>query len=540
MIVYLIEVDGYNPATLQVETLRFCTGKGFTTAPSDTPPSTVYFPRVKQAGSLKCEMFAQGATSGKSAIGYGEVTLANSDGALDYLAAWGFDGRNLICWMWDNSKPWATRVPLYKVTVQQPVPERELFTLKIRDLQFTLDRPLQDLKFQGSNVLPTGLEGTANDIMGKPKPLTIGKVFNAAPVCVNTSLLIYALNIRHSNQFDAEPDVDSLSNFDAATINVDVASGISIGAVYDKGAALTRGVDYTDSTDMQLNAPAAGYFRVVPGEGYFRLGSTPAGTVTADCMDGTSVTVTPTAANLAYQVLTQLLSVTDDNIKLSDITALNAANSAPAGIYIDSETTGTPTLDALCGSIGAWYGFDRLGLFRMKQVRLPLTAPIMTLNARQINTFEMLSIADSPNGVPVKRININWRKNYTVQAASEVAGSVDPDKRNQIGLEYRQAFKEDIEVLRPHLLAGEMTVDSALYDDPTETECPRLLDIYSVRRDRLQVTLKMRLGLENLLNLGENITAVLPRYGYDAGKIRKIISFDLDCENSNLTLILWG
>ena len=291
---------------------------------------------------------------------------------------------------------------------------------------------------------------------------------------------------------------------------------------------------------MQTNAPAAGTYRVVPAEGYFRLGSTPAGTVTVDCMDGTSATLAPTVGNLAHQVLTQLLSVADENINLPDITTLNTANSSDVGIYVDAETTGTPVLDFLCGSIGAWYGFDRLGLFRLKQVSLPLTSPIMTLDTSMINTFEMLNMADSPNGVPVKRVNINWRKNYTVQAASEVAGTVDPDKRNQIGLEFRQAYDEDITVLVPHPLAGEMDLDSAFYDDPTATECPRLMAIYSTRRDRLQVTLKIRPGLEDLLNLGENVTVVLPRYGYNAGKIRKIISYDLDCENSNVTLVLWG
>ncbi|WP_328716773.1 hypothetical protein VO226_16100 [Halomonas elongata] len=48
--------------------------------------------------------------------------------------------------------------------------------------------------YDGSNVLPDGLEGTEDDIAGEPKPQVWGEVRNATPVQVNTSKLIYQVS----------------------------------------------------------------------------------------------------------------------------------------------------------------------------------------------------------------------------------------------------------------------------------------------------------------------------------------------------------
>lgn len=544
MIIYLVEAQGYNPATLQVETLRFSTGRGMTTSPTDTPASVVYEPRVENAGSLNFKMFDQGTdqatTSGRISSGFGEVTLSNADGALDYLKDWGFDGRDITVKWGDEYAPVSTFSTLYKATMQQAKPEMNLLTLVIRDKQFILNRPAQDLRFQGDNAAPYGLEGTANDIKGKPKPLVVGRPFNVTPVCVNTSMLIYALNVRHGGQFDAVPDVDSLPDFDAANVAVNATSGIDIVNVYDKGVVLTRGADYADSDAMQATAPDAGTYRVCPSEGYFRMGSTPSGSITVECQDGMSATVDPYIGNLSKQVLNQLLSVTDEQINLDDIAAANTAYPATIGVFINEDTTGGAVLDQLASSGGFWYGFDRLGMFRLRQINLPTVASLgLTLDDITIETAEILGVSDTGNGVPCKRVNLNWRKNYTVLNPADLAGSVDQDARTQLGMEFRQAFYEDPSVLQKHLLAGELSFDTACYDDPT-SESQRRFNIYSVARDRLQLTLKIAPGMEDLLNLGETLTVKYPRYGYDNGKIRMIIGFDLDCSTNTLTLTLWG
>jgi hypothetical protein len=48
-------------------------------------------------------------------------------------------------------------------------------TIRLRDRLQVLSLPLQANRYAGSNVLPAGAEGTADDIKGQPKPLLYGR-----------------------------------------------------------------------------------------------------------------------------------------------------------------------------------------------------------------------------------------------------------------------------------------------------------------------------------------------------------------------------
>jgi hypothetical protein len=104
------------------------------------------------------------------------------------------------------------------------------------------------------------LEG-GTDLAGKYKPRAWGNVQNVPPVLVDSASLIYQVN-------------------DGAISDVPAA--------YDRQIALVKGADYVSQSDMQTNAPAAGNYRVWKAGGFFRLGSTPAGTCTADVLGDAS------------------------------------------------------------------------------------------------------------------------------------------------------------------------------------------------------------------------------------------------------------
>ena len=143
--------------------------------------------------------------------------------------------------------------------MEQPEVSSTSLRLRLRDRLSEFDKAHQRVQYLGNNVLPNGLEGTADDIKGKTKPKVYGKVFNIEPMMVNTSKLIYQAS---------DSDVYDIPN------------------VYDKGAALTRGSDYADSAAMLATAPSPGQYKACPSEGYFRLGAAPEGTVTCDVTEG--------------------------------------------------------------------------------------------------------------------------------------------------------------------------------------------------------------------------------------------------------------
>lgn len=474
-IIYLIEVAAYAGST--EETFRFCTGIGFTSLPTDSPANTFYEPRVEHPGLFRQDMFSPGATSGGSSGGYGEITLINTDGGLDSFIDYGFDGRRCVVKQGYQSQSLAEFATVITGTVEQCETSWNRVTLRLKDRSVELDVTLQDAFYAGDNALPAGIEGTA-ELKDKPKPLLYGKCNNVTPVMVNTSKLIYQIS---SNAL------------------------YSIPAVYDNGVALALAAGYTNQADMEANAPAAGEYRVWLAGGCFRLGSSAAGTITADAVQG-STAASRTAGQIIKQIVTAKLG--SNQIVEQSIITLDVQAPYVVGYYTGHDNvTATTALDTICASVGAWWGFDNSGLFWSKQLTPPDAAQsLMTLTEAEILSLDRTATADSDKGVPVYKINLDFSKNWTVQA-SGLAGSIassqllfdddesqqlSTDRRNLLGMEYVRTSVTDTTVQTKHLLAPEITVQTTI-DTLTDanTEAARLLELRKVRRDRLNIAVSM-------------------------------------------------
>ena len=383
---YLVEMTVYDPSLPGVRTLYYST-LGYTSSPGGTPANQYYAPRVLQPGNYQVDMFRPGRTSGKSQVGFGELRLINGDGLLDPLLDYGFDGRNIV---FKKITALGAIVLLASCSMEQPEFTNDEITVRVKDPQMAFDAPVQSTKYAGNNALPFGIEGSA-DIKGKPKPLTYGTVYNVTPVLVNTSKLIYQVH----------------------------TSTVSIPAAYDKGVKLAKGSDYADQAAMEAEAPTPGTYRVCPSLGCFRLGASPVGQITADAVEG-STAADRSAAQVARRIALRVIS--SGEISAADVTALDAANSAEVGIYIAEEGTVMAALDQVLGSVGAWYGFDADRVLRMQQLTAPSGTPEITLTENEYLTLERLASNDAGRGIPVRQVNLNYAKNYTVQT-SDIAGS---------------------------------------------------------------------------------------------------------------------
>ena len=191
----LVEVVVYDPNLGATRTLYFSTGTGHTTGPAETPPNTTFEPRIKQAVDIRRTMFAPRTTRGRSTVGLGAVVLLNGDAALEAFADYGVDGRAITI----RRGPAGAAYPggfttVFVGTMANVEVTQDEVRLLLRDNQVLLNVPLQTTKYAGTNALPNGLEGVADDLLGKPKPVLYGTVLNIAPPCVNTSKLIYQVN----------------------------------------------------------------------------------------------------------------------------------------------------------------------------------------------------------------------------------------------------------------------------------------------------------------------------------------------------------
>lgn len=515
--------------TATTGTLRFSTHP-YGTLPSETPASVPYESRVMQAGEIARYMFDSGTTGGTSRIEVGDILLANADGLLDRIGDYGLDSRNLTIRVGEAREDLGERVAypggfttVLIGTCTRGAASAKDFTLALRTRQFDVDQPFPKNTYAGTNALPAGLEGTADDLKGRVKPLLYGTGTNISPPCVNTSRLIYQVS-------------------DGAIYDVTAA--------YDEGVALTKGAAYTSQTDMETTAPAASGYRVWPAGGYFRVGSTPAGLITCDATESfvpTTRAVSPTvnritlAAAGAYQ------------LDAADNTAMLTTQPAPLELWISEQTTVAAVLDRLCSGLGIWWGFDRLGQLRLKRLEVPtglLGNAAMTFrrasrlnplatNEADILDLELLTPQDQGGGLPVQSVAVTYAPNWTVQPG--VAGSVTAARRAFLAQAVRTTAKAvNTATATKHPLSDQMLVESLLkLEADAITERDRVLAMRSVQRDRVIVRARIDTATP-VVDLGDEVRVVLPRYGFDLGKHFRVTGQRLDARAKMLTLDLWG
>jgi hypothetical protein len=272
-LIYLLEADVYNPSTNEVEQIFACTGNGYTTSPLDVYPSRVYQPRLALPADIRRYVFDDGKTGGASVTDLGTARLRNVDGFYDYLVEddYGLDGRDARVLIGYQDWPRSRFVTLMVATMegmemifrQDGEDGYECYAdLRFADPITLFDKPIAQSKYAGTNSGPTGIEGTADDLKGLPKPITKGTVSNVSVRMVNTSKLI-------------------------AQVNDGPVGGIP--AVYDDAVGLINDGDLATLVLLQAWTPVSGHYKTCLALGLFILGANPAGTITADVVQvGTS------------------------------------------------------------------------------------------------------------------------------------------------------------------------------------------------------------------------------------------------------------
>lgn len=508
-----IELTGAIDAAGSVRTFYLTdqTG-GFATTPTDTPANQAFMPRIIDAGRIGLNAFSDGRTGGGTKLEIGEISIANIDGALDAWINYSFDGRAVVIRTGSAAAAYPSGFQtILSGTVESLEASFDRIVIRLRDKQFVFDKPALTTRYAGSNALPGGLEGVANDLKGKTKPRAFGKVFNVAPPCVNTSRLIYELG--------------PIQSADAA---------------YDRGLLLTAGAAYASQADMEATAPAAGQYRVWnPGGGasaFARFGSTPTGLVTFDLTEGATA-----GDRAAAQILKRLalLAVSSGEISAADVTSLDTLNSAVVGVWVEGEMKVREAMDKIAASIGAFYAFDSTGLLRMGRLSAPSGTAVVSIGPDDYKKG-IARRAPRDNGMPVWRAVLRYSRLWTVQP-SDIAGAVAADRRAYLAAETRTEIASDAAVKTQWLLAVEAEFETLLTSSSdAATEVARLLALYKVRRDIFDVPVRIDIVSKNGLRLMDVVELRCARFGMSSGRLFRIIGIRIELGNKQAILSLWG
>jgi hypothetical protein len=285
-------------------------------------------------------------------------------------------------------------------------------------------------------------------------------------------------------------------------------------------------------------APLPGRFKVYPAGGYFRLGATPAGLITADVTEGSAAS-DRTAAQIFKRALVRAGKTAAD-YSAADISALDAAEDAVLGYWTNEETTFAALFDQIAASVGAWWGVDRLGVFRIKQLVAPAGPAIVAFTANDLTKpLNRLAMNDPGRGLPRYRSTLKYGRIYTVQTA-DLALGVTQDRRNVVGREWREVSSTDATGRTTHLLAPEITEVSLMQvEADAQGEVNRRQTLRGVQRDPFELEVELN-DETSAVDLGHVIRLTHGRYALSAGKLFVVLRVAPDTADRRLLLNVWG
>lgn len=502
--IYTAEIEAYDPDTSGVVTYRYATH-------TYIDGSTIYEPRMEKAPRYARSMRTSLVGGTSTELSFGEIRLLNGDGGLDAMRADYFDGRKVTIKYGDSASAYGTFATVLIARIAGIAYEGDAISIRLRDRLPELDKVFSTAVYGGTNVLPNGLDGRPDDIKGQYRPRPLGIVSLMAPVMVNTSLLIYEISCKQCDY---------------------------IGNVFDAGSYLSRGSDYSSSSDMQTNQPASGTFRVLyTSTGtYFRLGSTAYGQVTAMVFEKWAHT-SVSAAGILSRIFGELGWSAGTDYVAGDLTKLDENCAGPLGLLVQQEETIASLIDRIAGTVGAWWGYDLQDRLIIK--RLEFGTSVATLTSVNLKDLE----GQSPDDPPIWRTVVPGDWNYAPQEKSSLAGIVQLNAARTawLGLESRNQQAQLTSVKTSRLTATEQRYDGAFHAiSQAQAESTRRLNLFRARRDLNTCQLQDYASYSGVIDLGATVTLSTSELGYSSGRDMIVIGIDVDLDADTADLTLWG
>jgi hypothetical protein len=494
-------VTTYRPvADAPTRTLRF-SSLPYTSQIDDTPAQTHYESRLLQPGLLRRDLYSPGQPGGQITVGYGLVEIINAGDMDDYTQA-SFDGRSYVLKVGRLNDALADFTTVLKTTMESADFTSTRMTLKLRDRLAELDKPVTTIKYRGDD---SELEGDS-DLKDRYKPLIFGDVKWITPVLTNEAKMLYQVS---SNPIDT--------------------TGV---VLYEGGAQVTRGTDYTSQADMSANAPTSGQYRVWPEGGFLRLGFTPNLQISA------RIYADDDTRNVgeAFKQLAIAAGWPAAEINAADVTALDGAAGGTTNLFMENGGQALELMNRLAQGRGIWFGPDRLGILRMGLLAEPAGTPALNLTATDITRLERQSTAT----LPAKQITLKRDKNWTVH--TEFVEGLSAATRQWLSNEWRQTIAIDTTNTIARKLAPVLEFESLINANEADTseQAYRMLALYAAPRDIINLTVRARVADTLLLDLNDLVEVTYPRFGMDTGKLFRIIGIQADYRIGQLELTLWG
>lgn len=458
----------------------YLSDKGYTSS------ENIYQARVADPFSFDSKMYDSNYLIGQSRISYGNISIINNDGELDYLLGAIWDEAVITVKMGRPTFNYEDFETIFSGKAEQAIWDLSTINIRLRNYEAELVTPLQNNLYLGTG----GLEGT-EDLKGQPKPLCFGKCTNIEPVLVDPVNLIYHIH--------------------DGTIN-------SVITVYFNGYPATLGVDYSvnlsNSTITLLGSPGNNVI------------------VTADVTGDNTGGYVSSVTNIIQRILENYggFSYPEDFDTLA-FQDTEISNGNTVGIFIKEDTNINDVIDNLIESIGGFWGFNRQNKIFCGIVAEPNSSTILDLTKSDI-----ISINRIPSPLHIWYVSTHYQKIWKQFTVDQLAGAVTPSEVLRLTSPYKQYIASDTLYNTP--LSNKREIDS-LFDtlSVAQVEGDRQFQLFNKKRDIYEITIKT---LNFNINLGQSISVTLDRFGFDQSSYFIIIGYKESIRDNTLVLTVWG
>ena len=357
----------------------------------------------------------------------------------------------------------------------------------------------------GSNKITVAAYPNCGTNVGKSKPVAIGTCYNVEPVLVNTTTYQYMF---HEN------------------------GSATLGPVYANGLTLTP-AQYTNNLD-----------------GTFTLVAAPTGRIT--CTVGGLYYTAAGFGSVVSGVLQTWGGILPAQIDAAAITAADSALPFQVMAYVQSETSVFDVVTVLSDGIPAWWGFQKTGIFSMREVIEPSARPTDWKISSDVSSeipvaFLEGSLTVGQAGVPIYRTNANYYKNWSATTQNQLNATLTENQKLAFIMRFRKDYYQDLSVLTPYPNAAtkEITINTVGASQAV-LAATKWVNLLKIPRRVVRLTVKaMNLEYE----IGDIVEVTYKteltdgsawyRHGLNATKLM-ITSIKENYSRAEITLELWG
>jgi hypothetical protein len=210
------------------------------------------------------------------------------------------------------------------------------------------------------------------------------------------------------------------------------------------------------------------------------------------------------------------------------------SNSDNCGVYIPDPREAGNIIREIMLSVGGSFRFNTLSQLEIFRLDLP-NSPVLTLTPDDIFAVEETGIQYRGSEAPIKKMELGYHRNWNVQSADSLAGSVAVQDREDFSTEYKYVIKSN--PLGDFPLAKNKRVGTLFeLEANAQTEVDRRQIIRSDKRDLYLVKSYLAPGQ---VKIGETITIDYPDYGFDGGIDVVVLETQRLLGRNKIDLVVW-